>query len=516
MLTKNNCVEKDLNKTLLLAPIRVSPISNLFEGLIGYYFKIKGYRVKALICDQSVNYCDNVTKVEENKRLMICSLCKAEQKRFSSIFGFESISIKKSIKKEEIRLINNITSNYNFLNNQIIINGIDYTKSVTAAVIRYTLKSEIDFENDVDIIRGYLKTALITNNALEKIKSEMVIDHIILSHGIYSQWGTVLDFAKRNKIPSYVWARGYVGQGNLIFGKDCSYLEDVIKEDKSIYQSINYKLDDLNELKEYYNNKRYRLKNINELEYINYYDEISLEDINTKNLINDMRIKFSKIFGMFTNIPWDGQVFNQSKEFPNTEVYLKSVIDWFVLNKDCALIIRTHPAELDKEQGGGAEKVTDLIFKIFEKLPENVLLIDPGNSVTSYDVAEIIDASIVYGSTIGLELAHFGIPVIQAGMFSTTGKEIVFEAKTKVEMYDFFNLVKLGQIQMSKKMKINALNYLCYWSKYKHIYDDTVVLDKLRFIQYRFNTIEEFSNSNTLEFVFNKIILNSNITSYAK
>jgi len=92
----------------------------------------------------------------------------------------------------------------------------------------------------------------------------------------------------------------------------------------------------------------------------------------------------------------------------------------------------------------------------------------------------------------------------------------VMATKAKVEMYDFFNLVKLGQIQMSKKMKINALNYLCYWSKYKHIYDDTVVLDKLRFIQYRFNTIEEFSNSNTLEFVFNKIILNSNITSYAK
>ena len=48
---------------------------------------------------------------------------------------------------------------------------------------------------------------------------------------------------------------------------------------------------------------------------------------------------------MFTNIPWDGQVFNKTEVFPTTRFYLKNTINWFLFNPDALLIIRAHPAE---------------------------------------------------------------------------------------------------------------------------------------------------------------------------
>ena len=59
----------DNKGTILLAPVRVSPVSNLFEGLIGYYFKLKGYKVKALLCDQCVSFCDNISKNNKRKKI---------------------------------------------------------------------------------------------------------------------------------------------------------------------------------------------------------------------------------------------------------------------------------------------------------------------------------------------------------------------------------------------------------------------------------------------------------------
>ena len=70
-----------INKTLILVPFRVSPLSNLFEGLIGYYFKLKGYNVKAILCNQSVHYCENITYRDEKKKIgNLCIMFKRAKK----------------------------------------------------------------------------------------------------------------------------------------------------------------------------------------------------------------------------------------------------------------------------------------------------------------------------------------------------------------------------------------------------------------------------------------------------
>lgn len=489
-------------KNLLLAPIRVTPMSNLFEGLIGYFYKNKGYQVKAIMCDQAVHYCDHIVHADESKRLMICALCQKEQKRFCDTFGIEKISLREHISQKQLLEVEGFIEKQKLADSNlpIIFRNIDFSKQITSAVTRYTLKSEIDTNTEGHIFYGYMKTVLLTYIASENIFNETKTEKIILSHGVYSLWGTVLQAAQERKIPTYVWARGYVGQGNLLFGHNKSYLEDIILEDKKIYQSIDVSVEDLEKTREYFRNKR---NPKSQVEYVNYYQNIDVKsDVETqlKELNN-----FSKIFGMFTNIPWDGQIFNLSKEFPSTKNYVSSVIKWFEVNRDCALVIRAHPAECGRTEGRGAEKFYDVLNRLYPILPNNIFYLPPNSSISSYKLASKIDAAIIFGSSIGLEIAISGTIVIQAGRFNTTKKDIVFEAKDEKHLHEYFEAVRLGSLKMTQQQRDNALKFAYYWINKRHIPDDTVKLKNLVFEDYTFKTIEEFLDSRTLNFIYNKI-----------
>jgi hypothetical protein len=493
-------------KTLLLAPIRVSPMSNLFEGLIGYFFKLKGWEVKALMCDQAVSYCDNISYVDNNKRFAICALCKKEQERFCKTFDFEFISIKDNINKQVFNDIHNYIEKYEISDssNQLLYKDYNLTDIVNSAVTRYTLRSEVNFESDLVVIKGFFKTAIVTIEAMKNSFDNIAINRTIMSHGTYSQWGSALSYLQKNDITTYVWARGYVGQGSLIFGLNRSYLEDTIRESKEVYQNINYSKDELFKSKIYFNEKRMRNSKI---EYVNYYSILSQESNNSDPFFDDLRSRFNNVYGMFTNIPWDGQIYNKSEGFPNTYSYLNSVIEWFVINSNCALVIRAHPAEADLEEGRGSEKIYDVLNRNWPNgLPSNIFFLEPQNSITSYLLSDNIDAAIVYGSTIGLEIAISGVPVIQAGNFYTSSKEILTEVLNKQELHEKLDFVKNGGKLNTKIMIDNALRFGCYWIFKKHITDTSVNLERLIFKSYNFSSILEFENDSTLNFLYNSMI----------
>lgn len=512
-ISNANILIDKINKTLILVPFRVSPLSNLFEGLIGYYFKLKGYNVKAILCNQSVHYCENITYRDEKKRLAICALCLKEQKRFCSSFNIEPLNLNDYISNIEQKEINSFINNIDVLKEDAFqFRKVNFKKNVVSGVTRYTLKSDIDYLVDASILKGYLKTALLSHIAAENIFNKNKPDLLIMSHGIYSTWGSILNASRISKIPSYVWARGYVGQGDLMFGQNSSYLEDLILENKDIYQAFNYSSEDIENTKSYFKAKR----NIDsKVEYVNYYSTVKKESYTLESFLKENRIiKQNKVFGMFTNIPWDGQIFNQTPGIPDTKFYVRTVVSWFEKNPDCNLIIRAHPAETDDEEGNGSEKFIDILNRLYPKLPDNVFFIPADSPITSYQLSEIIDAAVIYGSSIGLELAIAGIPVIQAGNFNTSLKGFVFEAADSSQLADYLNQCKNGLLKMTEDQIMNSIKFGNYWIYKRHIPDSTVILDRLIFQNFNFNSINEFINNDTLEFIYNKMETNSKIINF--
>ncbi len=500
-IIKDNIIKhgKSDNGIILITPIRVSPLSNLFEGLIGKFYQLKGEEVKVLMCNQSVEYCENFTKF--NNRNIACALCKKEQQRFSNFFKLDAIKANECVSLDDIKEIKKIINERDFNTKEdFYFDEIDLYNAITSAVMRHTLKSEI-FGN-IYLLKKYAFTAFFYSRVISNLNNKIKIKTLISSHGIYSTWGSIIDTCKKFNIYSIVWGRGYIGQGNLLFGKNSSYHEEFIYENSSFFKSLKVTEKEVEEVLSYYKKK---MEPNSKVDYINYYKDLQNGNDQIVKEVTEKSKSYRIVFGMYTNIPWDGEMLKTTENFPTTRKFVKSVIEWFDSNPDCLLIIRAHPAEVSREEGKGTETFEDLLFSEFEILPKNVIFIEPDSSITSYMVSNIADANILFGSTMSLELAIQKKVIIQGGKNEVSFKNIVYDAHDKVTLYKYLEKVRSKELFVTDEMYNNALKYGYYWIKKRHIKDTSVVLDKLLFQNYTFNNSEEFIKDEMLNFVFNKI-----------
>ncbi len=100
------------------------------------------------------------------------------------------------------------------------------------------------------------------------------------------------------------------------------------------------------------------------------------------------------------------------------QVFSRTMADWiekslryFVGRQDVQLIIRVHPGEMLIH----GTSMVDVVKKELGELPEHIYLIQPEEKINTYDILEIADLGLVYTTTVGLELAMRGIPVIVTG-----------------------------------------------------------------------------------------------------
>ena len=120
------------------------------------------------------------------------------------------------------------------------------------------------------------------------------------------------------------------------------------------------------------------------------------------------------LIAAYTNVFWDAQLHYPQNAFRNQLEWLEQTIRYFETRPDLQLVIRIHPAEVSGVPVS-RQRARDEIAKSFPRLPSNVVVIDPESALSSYRLADLADAVLIYGTKMGVELAARGMPVIVAG-----------------------------------------------------------------------------------------------------
>jgi len=112
-----------------------------------------------------------------------------------------------------------------------------------------------------------------------------------------------------------------------------------------------------------------------------------------------------------TNVLGDSLTLGRQKITSSMAEWVVDTIRYFLQKPNAQLVIRVHPGEL-KTHG---TSMVEVIEDNFARLPENIHLVRPEDPINTYDLIELASVGLVYTTTVGLEMAMAGLPVVVTG-----------------------------------------------------------------------------------------------------
>ena len=121
------------------------------------------------------------------------------------------------------------------------------------------------------------------------------------------------------------------------------------------------------------------------------------------------------------------------------QVFTRGMADWLAetvralgARADVQLVVRVHPGEM---LGAGHPSV-EIVRQVLPKLPPQVAVIPPDSEINTYDLIELAHLGLVYTTTVGLEMAMYGVPVVVAGYTHYRGKGFTIDPASMQEYLD--------------------------------------------------------------------------------
>jgi hypothetical protein len=112
------------------------------------------------------------------------------------------------------------------------------------------------------------------------------------------------------------------------------------------------------------------------------------------------------------------------------QVFSRGMSDWLTETvrilaprSDLQVVVRVHPGELL----GAGHPSQDIVRGSIPEMPDHVHVVAPGESVNTYDLIELSHVGVVYTTTVGLEMAMAGVPVVVAGRTHYRGKGFTYD-----------------------------------------------------------------------------------------
>lgn len=136
-----------------------------------------------------------------------------------------------------------------------------------------------------------------------------------------------------------------------------------------------------------------------------------------------------------TNVLGDSLTLGRNTFSRSMSEWIIRTIQYFIEKPEVQLVIRIHPGEALIKHGS----ILDLIRKTLPTLPPHIHLIEPLAEVNTYDLMDIADLGLVYTTTVGLEMAMRGIPVIVAGKTHYRNRGFTHDPNTWVDYFKLLN-----------------------------------------------------------------------------
>jgi hypothetical protein len=147
--------------------------------------------------------------------------------------------------------------------------------------------------------------------------------------------------------------------------------------------------------------------------------------------------------------------------------WLEQSIRYFAGHPEAQLVVRIHPGELVTK----GPSVAGVVQGALPEIPAHIHLIPAEAQVNTYDIVEIADLGLVYTTTVGMEMAMSGVPVIAVGQTHYRGKGFTLDPNSWEAYFDLLGQVLAGpeKFRLSREQVERAWEYAYrFFFEYPH------------------------------------------------
>ena len=170
---------------------------------------------------------------------------------------------------------------------------------------------------------------------------------------------------------------------------------------------------------------------------------------------------FRQMVPVFTNVIFDTSQPHSNVIFSDMFAWLDYVVDLAAGHADTLFVIRAHPDEA-RPGKESRESVAEWAAARQVALRPNIVFVPPDEPMSSYELILRARFVMVYNSTIGLEAAIMGAPVLCAGKARFTQLPTVFFPAPSDYRQAADNLLAPGPIEVPAEFQVNARRFLYY------------------------------------------------------
>jgi hypothetical protein len=138
--------------------------------------------------------------------------------------------------------------------------------------------------------------------------------------------------------------------------------------------------------------------------------------------------------------------------------WITRTVQFFASRPDVQLVIRVHPGEKLVPQ---AKSMGTVVREALPEIPSHIHLIGALDNVNTYDLIEIANLGLAYTTTVGVETAMNGIPVISCGDTHYRGRGFTIDPNSWDEYFSMLenNLSDLPAYRLTEEQIAKAWNY---------------------------------------------------------
>ena len=359
-----------------------------------------------------------------NRNDYACVECRSCRSEVGGNYSLTDISLETILDRERRAQIDEILKQNDEAPWLTVHDDVDFGAACSGETMRARGKDNLDEldNDDLALMRGLLHSALCIYLAVKALTKQFRIVRIVY-FGDYAYFLPAQLFAKRNNIAlthishaynrdidrryvslipgySFAWIREQFDRWSQFRSTPIS--EAVVEK---IFEGAVYRLHGHGGVSTFSPNWSFSQRGL--------LQELGL-DLNRRTIVafassSDEIVCVSE-FMRFFRTPFGAA----PRPFEDQVDWLRAVSNWLAKRDDLQFVIRLHPRMAPNARSAGARHQYAKLKGALANLPANTTVVGAESRLSSYNIAELADVALVAWSSMGLELARFGVPVIAA------------------------------------------------------------------------------------------------------